>query len=136
MTSLLFSADGRLNRARFWLAVLGSSFGLSALLGLTLFALWQVLPGEITEDGVFRMDGVAALPYVALIMGWLVLQLWISICLGIKRYHDMDKPGSRMLILLIPAIGGLIYVIQAGFLRGTTGANSYGADPRPTGAAA
>lgn len=130
MTSLLFSAEGRINRARFWLAALGSSFALSALLGLVLVALWQVFPGEISEDGTFRIDGAAALPYVAVIMGWLVLQFWISICLGIKRYHDMDKSGSRMLVLLVPMIGGLIYVIQTGFLRGTTGANRYGADPR------
>ena len=33
-----------------------------------------------------------------------------------------------MFILLIPVVGGLIYFIQAGCLRGTTGPNRYGAD--------
>jgi uncharacterized membrane protein YhaH (DUF805 family) len=133
MISLLFSTEGRLDRKRFWLAAIGSGIGLGLLLSLVLTLLWQIMPGEITPEGGFEVNSGTALPYVAVTFAYLLLQIWIGISLGVKRYHDMDKPGTRMLILLIPFVGGLIYFFQAGFGRGTLGTNRYGAAPRTQG---
>ena len=38
-----------------------------------------------------------------------------------------------MLIILVPVIGSLWYLIECGFLNGTTGPNTYGPDPLTAG---
>ena len=44
-----------------------------------------------------------------------------SINLGIKRFHDLGKTGWWVLIGFVPIIGGLWYLIEAGFLPGAKG---------------
>ncbi len=57
--------------------------------------------------------------------------LYPAIALYAKRWHDRGKSGWWSLIGLIPVIGGLWMLIELGFLKGTGGANQYGADPVP-----
>ncbi len=52
-----------------------------------------------------------------------------GINLGIKRFHDRDKSGWWVLIILVPIIGPIWYFIEAGCLRGTVGPNRFGPDP-------
>ena len=54
--------------------------------------------------------------------------VWIGLAVGVKRYHDRGKSGWWVLIALVPVIGGLWYLIECGFLRGTIGPNAYGPD--------
>lgn len=58
-----------------------------------------------------------------------VLQMWISLALAIKRFHDRDRKGWWLLIVLIPIIGILWVFVVLGFLKGTEGANRFGPDP-------
>ena len=58
-----------------------------------------------------------------------VVALWISLAVAVKRYHDRNKSGWWVLIALVPVIGGIWYLIEAGFLAGTPGPNDYGPDP-------
>ena len=58
-----------------------------------------------------------------------ILVTWISIAVGIKRFHDRNKSGVWILIIFVPLIGSLWYLIECGFLKGTTGPNNYGPDP-------
>ena len=58
-----------------------------------------------------------------------VLATWIHIAVAVKRYHDRNKSGWWVLIVFLPVIGGLWYLIECGFLRGTPGPNTYGPDP-------
>ena len=64
---------------------------------------------------------------VILVFG--VVATWISIAVAVKRYHDRNKSGWWVLIVFVPIIGGLWYLIECGFLRGTPGPNNYGPDP-------
>jgi uncharacterized membrane protein YhaH (DUF805 family) len=57
---------------------------------------------------------------------------WITIAVGIKRFHARNKSGVWVLIIFVPVIGGLWYLIECGFLRGTPGPNNYGPDPLAT----
>ena len=91
--------------------------------------LWAVAPGQIDQNGMISVDGVTAIPYLLVLLAYVAVSAWVGICLGIKRYHDLDKSGAWLLVAFIPVIGGLIYFVQAGCLRGTVGANRYGADP-------
>ena len=57
----------------------------------------------------------------------------MQVAIGVKRLHDRNKTGWWMLIILLPVIGGLWYLIECGFLKGTTGPNTYGPDPLTAG---
>jgi len=129
--SLLFSFQGRINRAKYWIAVVVYGSLLIAIFGLGFyfhFSAWFI---------------VAAL--------LLILAMGISgIAVGIKRLHDRDKTGWWLLLfyLLPPVFDGLSrsigfalafhvasaavslwMLVEFGFLAGTSGPNQYGADP-------
>lgn len=127
MVNYLFSPNGRLNRARFWLAAL-IYVAAMVLLVILYMILWQIIPGT-TEGGEFKVEGVTALPYIGLGIAYMIVAVWSGICVAIKRFHDRGKSGAWVLIQLIPIVGALWYFIEAGCLRGTVGPNQYGPDP-------
>lgn len=128
MKKLLLTHDGRINRAKFWLAALYYII-IAIVVGVVFTVLWTVFPGEVDEDGTYHVEGIAALPYVVLGIGYVAFSIWSGICVGIKRYHDHGKSGWWVLIQLVPLIGSLWYFIEAGCLRGTVGDNRFGPDP-------
>ncbi len=108
-SSLLFSFDGRINRAKFWSG---------------LIVVW-IVPW-------FLMAIALALNSWAL--GWIavvvyILTIWPALAIHIKRWHDRDKSGWWVLIALIPLVGPIWALVETGFLPGTTGHNHYGPDP-------
>jgi uncharacterized membrane protein YhaH (DUF805 family) len=133
---LLFSFEGRINRGKFWLAVLAY-----VIISIVL-ALLLIVP----------------------VLGWLLagigyLGMIVSgIFVAIKRLHDRNKPGwwvaifyvipmilsgasaymtyeageqtsIAMLISLIGLAISLWAFVELGCLRGTVGPNQYGPDP-------
>ena len=76
------------------------------------------------------MPSFGVMGVVALLV--LIVAFWISLAIAVKRWHDRGKSGWWVLIALVPVIGGFWYIIECGFLKGTTGANAYGADPLAT----
>src|SRR3546814_14546367 len=55
--------------------------------------------------------------------------LWPGIVIAIKRWHDRDKSGWWILIVLIPIVGPIWALVENGFLAGTAGPNRFGPDP-------
>jgi len=133
---LLFSFEGRINRGKFWLAVLAY-----VIISIVL-AFLLIIP----------------------VLGWLLagigyLGMIVSgIFVAIKRLHDRNKPGwwvaifyvipmilsgasaymtyeageqtsMAMLISLISLAISLWALVELGCLRGTVGPNQYGPDP-------
>lgn len=133
---LLFSFEGRINRGKFWLAVLAY-----VIISIVL-AFLLIIP----------------------VLGWLLagigyLGMIVSgIFVAIKRLHDRNKPGwwvaifyvipmilsgasaymtyeageqtsMAMLISLIGLAISLWAFVELGCLRGTVGPNEYGPDP-------
>lgn len=43
----------------------------------------------------------------------------------IKRWHDRDKSGWWMLIVLIPLVGLIWFLVELGLLPGTPGSNRF-----------
>ena len=122
MKDLLFSFHGRVNRAKFWLVALGIF-----VIEIIIFA---VLGGTtaMSSDPQQAMANIGpGAGIVLFVFG--VVALWISIAVAIKRYHDRNKSAWWVLIVFVPIIGGLWYLIECGFLRGTPGPNDYGPDP-------
>lgn len=123
MTDLLFSFQGRANRAKFWLVALGI-FVVEMIIFAALFA------GAAMSGDPERLQAAVMAPIsliVLIVFG--VVALWVSLAVAVKRYHDRNKSGWWILIVFVPLIGHLWYLIECGFLRGTPGPNSYGPDP-------
>jgi uncharacterized membrane protein YhaH (DUF805 family) len=125
MGNLLFGFQGRANRAKFWLVALGI-----VVVELILFGILgsSVSMSADPQEAMANMGPVANLAIIVFI----VVATWISVAVGIKRFHDRNKTGWWVLIAFVPIIGGLWYLIECGFLRGTAGPNNYGPDPLAT----
>jgi uncharacterized membrane protein YhaH (DUF805 family) len=129
--SLLFSFQGRINRAKYWIAIITYISLVIALIGFGFFFRF---------NAIFFV--IAAIVFVALTVSGLAV--------GIKRLHDRDMSAWWLLVfyLLPPVLDGLgralgiplIFSLAAsavsiwalvvlGFLRGTSGTNRYGPDP-------
>lgn len=122
MTELLFGFQGRANRAKFWLVALAI-----LIVEMVLFA--AIFGGAALSGDPERMAAAAGPLASIVLVIFIVIATWISIAVAVKRYHDRNKSGWWVLIVLVPVIGGLWYLIECGFLRGTTGPNDYGPDP-------
>ena len=100
---------GRIGRGTFW------RYGVAALLGLGM--LGHVLLG------IARVRPETAEHLVNLLL------TWPAIATAAKRWHDRDKSGAWVLVMLIPVVGWIWALIENGFLRGTAGPNPFGPDP-------
>jgi uncharacterized membrane protein YhaH (DUF805 family) len=125
MTNLLFGFQGRTNRAKFWLVAL-ALFVIEAIVLAVIGG--QAVMSDDPQQAVASLGPVAGI--VLVILG--LATTWITIAVGIKRFHDRDKSGVWVLIIFVPVIGGLWYLIECGFLKGTPGPNNYGPDPLAT----
>lgn len=122
----LFSFSGRLNRAKFWLILIATD-----IVMFVVFAVLVAMGGgsmEMAADGSMPTLGGGIVGNIVAVLVW-AAGVWIGLATGVKRFHDRGKTGWWVLIVLVPVIGGLWYLIECGFLRGTVGPNAYGPDP-------
>jgi uncharacterized membrane protein YhaH (DUF805 family) len=119
VNNLLFSYDGRINRAKFWLG--------GVILMVFNGIVFSIVGAYAAAAGDYGSVVFIVLAIICLLV--LILTVYGSICLGIKRYHDHGKSGVWVLIQFVPAIGAIWYFIEAGCLKGTVGPNMYGPDP-------
>src|SRR5438093_13560791 len=108
--SLLLSFRGRINRSMFWLGHV-----LSVVLVLALVGVGYSIDAAIAGD---KAPSLFAGVWVS---AALLLYVWMSLALCIKRFHDHDSSAWWCLILAIPAIGLLFFLIELGMFRGTKG---------------
>jgi uncharacterized membrane protein YhaH (DUF805 family) len=129
--SLLFNFKGRINRAKYWLAVITYISAVIALTGMGFFFRFHV---------IFFV--IASIITIVLTIS--------SIAVHIKRLHDRDKNGWWLLLFYLlpivlsgldrrsgiplvfsfPAAAVSIWaLVEFGFLRGTSGPNQYGPNP-------
>jgi uncharacterized membrane protein YhaH (DUF805 family) len=71
----------------------------------------------------------AAMPAWIIYGVWLVLGLWWSLAVGVKRCHDRGKSGWWMLVTLIPIVGFIWWLVDLGILEGQEGENRWGPNP-------
>ena len=134
LVNLLYTYEGRINRAKWWLAVL---VYVIAVLILGVIAMALGIGGAIVIYLAF---------YVAVAIS--------GIMVGVKRLHDRNKSGWWMLFFYgVPFLAGMMQAvvgqdsalglllgvvslviavwmfIELGCLRGSIGPNQYGPDP-------
>jgi uncharacterized membrane protein YhaH (DUF805 family) len=152
LTTLLFTYSGRVNRAKYWLALAIYLAITVVLIGIGLIMFGDSL---LAIDDEETDDMVAGLLSRGIGFTLIVLVVYIPMVVsgfmvGIKRLHDRDKSGWWLLVFyvlpgVLNAIGeslaaGWIFslasfaisiwaLVELGFLRGTAGPNRYGPDP-------
>ena len=108
----LLSPQGRISRSQYWLR----------------WALPVIVTTIVLEIIVFLLLH----PFVAgiiMVLYGLAL-IWPSFAIYIKRAHDRDWPWPFILLLFVPLVQ-FWPIVELWFLRGTIGANRFGADPVP-----
>jgi uncharacterized membrane protein YhaH (DUF805 family) len=153
LTALLFTYSGRINRAKYWLAI-AIYLAVTVLLiaigfimaGNTLLAL----EGDATEDMVMGLVS-RSIGFTLIVLVVYIPMVISGFMVGIKRLHDRDKSGWWLLVFyVLPGVlsgvgdsldtGGFLFglasfavsiwaLVELGFLRGTAGPNRYGPDP-------
>lgn len=113
MREFLFSFQGRASRQQYWLYSLACVFASLAIAGI------DVVTGLYDPESGFGMLGAL----------FALATLWPNLAVGVKRWHDRDKSGWWVLIILVPVLGFLWTLVECGFLKGTEGDNRFGPDP-------
>ena len=152
-TTLLFSFTGRINRSKYWLAIL-----LYSVLWIAFIAAVLIWLGGLNFDNLFTLAGAGlAIWLVGAIL--FVAGIWSGFATGIKRLHDRGKSGWWIVLFWfgpsilggmetgMPDLGDGFMLSLAGTaiaiwgfielccLRGTNGPNQYGSDPLEVAAA-
>lgn len=107
---VLFHFNGRISRSDFWLK------GMLPVTALNVLAIILYEDG-FSEITTFLFAAMLFIPAVAMYS---------------KRLHDRDRSAWHILIALLPVLGPIWLIVEAGFLKGTVGGNRYGADPLTT----
>ncbi|MEU1268801.1 DUF805 domain-containing protein [Streptomyces sp. NPDC005799] len=105
LTAKYATFSGRARRAEYWWFSLLYVIATGVIAGIC-FAAGTLLPG------------ILLLPFI-------VPMLSVSV----RRLHDTGKPGWRMLIALIPAVGPILYLVGM-TVDSIPAANQYGPSPK------
>ncbi len=107
---LFFRFPGRVNRAAFFLGVLL----------LAVFQLFLVYRLMLVEPNSAAGQFWAAAFWLSV-----PVAVWSNVALGVKRLHDMGKPGIWAVTLFIPVVSIAAFLIICVF-PGDPGPNQYG----------
>ena len=112
---LFTNFDGRISRQPFWIGTI---------------ALWVVSIALSILASIIVGATSTAMTFIQIVIG--LALLYPSLAVAVKRFHDRDKSGWWVLIILIPVIGFIWYLVELGCLPGTPGPNRFGPDPLGT----
>ncbi|MGY1837989.1 MULTISPECIES: DUF805 domain-containing protein [unclassified Modestobacter] len=121
-----YVSRGRISRRTYWLAYVLPILVLTVLAMSADFAFGF---SEVTSTTTTATSVSAEFsPGIVLPVVWLVL-LVPSISSNVTRLHDRGHSAWWLLIGLIPLVGGLVLLVQLGFLPGEERTNDYGPPP-------
>ena len=150
IVGLLFSYQGRINRAKYWTAILiylAISIVIAAVGFIMLGNSILELADDAADDGVIVGLLSKGIGFFLIVLVIYIPLIVSSVFVGIKRLHDRDKSGWWLLAFyLLPTVlnelsgvsSVLAFVsfaitiwalVELGCLRGTQGPNKYGPDP-------
>ena len=143
LLEFLFSADGRVNRWRYWLFGVLSGVVLALASAASLALLFAAGGGLFAVPiGVLLLIFSLAMAYAANVLTikrlhdrdksgwWSILFLWLPLALG---YSSSDDFGTDLLLGLAEVVITTWAGLELGCRRGTRGPNQYGPDPLASG---
>lgn len=107
---LFFSFSGRVARAAYFLA------------GLLLAVAQAFLLYRFT---LVAPDSAAGQGWAVSFWAVFLVSLWSNVALGVKRLHDIDKPGLYAVALFVPVVSIAAFIALCA-MPGTPGPNRYG----------
>jgi uncharacterized membrane protein YhaH (DUF805 family) len=110
---LFFRFKGRVARAAYFLAGLFLAI-------VQAFLLYRF---TLTPEGTQASETWAALFWLSFLVS-----VWSNVALGVKRLHDIDRPGLYAVALFIPVLS-IIAFVGLCLMPGTPGPNRYGDQP-------
>jgi uncharacterized membrane protein YhaH (DUF805 family) len=128
MKTLLFSVQGRINRAAYWKGI-GIVVAVNVALAILATIIAQLAPHDVAADGTSTLPASALIPLSLISLAGSVFDIWAGLGLAIKRLHDRDRSGWFMFIQAIPLVGTIWYFVETACLPGTQGTNRFGPDP-------
>jgi Icc protein len=118
------SFEGRIRRRDFWLWMLGLLVAGAAITPIAR----MFLPWWLTTDAFTLHIGDGDLGLGPRLT--VALLAWPALAVMARREHDRGRSGWWLLFLLVPFVGFLFWLIELGMLKGTAGANRFGASPK------
>lgn len=114
-----FDFSGRSRRMEYWMFVLFNLF---------VFVAIMALDAAMGGDGKVAGDSTANAGASSLLLLYPLAIAIPMLAVQVRRFHDQDKSGWHVLLVLLPYVGSMVmvyFMIQ----KGTEGDNSYGPDP-------
>jgi len=108
MQHMLFSFNGRISRKPYWM------FMLIVIVGAVV--------ATIIDTAITGQAGIVSVIFM-------LIMIWASLAIQVKRWHDRDKSGWWILINFVPIIGPIWAFVENGLLAGTEGKNRFGDNP-------
>jgi uncharacterized membrane protein YhaH (DUF805 family) len=105
--------DGRARRKEFWTFALPNS-----AVAFVLYLIAVLVNNFTFTIILYSIVGIA---YLAILLP--------TLAVGVRRLHDTGRPGTFLLLALIPIVGGIILLVFMA-TEGTRGPNQYGPDPK------
>lgn len=97
--SLLFSFNGRINRAQYWLGGVGAGVGIVLFVTVLMVLGGPVSPGFSKDQQLAHFIGVFAMTLIPA----LLVASWIGYALAWKRFHDRGKSGVWVFLPMLPS---------------------------------
>lgn len=110
---IFFSFKGRLGRRGYWLGGIIVTIIFSIAVAIT--------PSPDAQETSEALSMLSCMGSI-----FMLLTIWISLAIVVKRCHDRGKSGWWALFAMIPVIGTIWALIELGFLPGEPTPNQYG----------
>lgn len=132
-----FNPNTRMNRLPFFLTwvviivasilitpVITKSVGTQPILDTTMMQDQAAIQTYVAETNEYMLK----LYTHPLMLLFIIVSMIVSTIAYIRRLHDLDKSGRRVLLAIVP-FANLYIIFICLFLRGTKGDNRFGPDP-------
>ena len=119
--------NGRARRSEYWYFVLFNGLIYAAMFAVSSLILTAGVSGRTMSSMSSALSGMSLLYVLYGIYSLATIIPGLALCC--RRLHDIGRPGSYMLFVLIPFVGWifvLIWVLQ----EGDHGPNRFGPDPK------
>ena len=113
VSQFFLSTSGRISRSTLWLGFVLPTW----VLGIIAMVIDAAMGLFDEEAGIGVLSGLFS-----------VLLIYPSIAVSIKRFHDRNRSGWFLLLMLVPILN-IWPAIELYFIRGTRGDNNFGLEP-------